>query len=87
MLFLTTEKKYETEGLCVGDVVFSQPHADHEFWIANAITQKFYGREPHVKYVDYDAVGLCFKKIAQLAKDKDLEVHYPQIGAGLAHGD
>lgn len=34
--------------------------------VINAITQKFYGRKP-IRYVDYDAVRICFKDVANIA--------------------
>lgn len=79
-------KKYEMSGLVVGDVVFCPPTDTRAFWIANAITQKFYGRNPNVRYVDYDGIKKSFDKIATLAQKENLEIHFPQIGAGLGNG-
>ncbi len=55
--------------------------------VANAMTQEFYGRDPDVVYVDYDAVFSAFARIRLLARDTSLPVRFPLIGAGLANGD
>ena len=55
--------------------------------IANAITQQYYGRDPNVRYVDYGAIEESFGRIAKVAREHNLAVHYPLIGAGLANGD
>lgn len=55
--------------------------------IINAITQKDYGRIEGRLYADYDAIKIAFEQIAQIADESGMEVHYPQIGAGLAQGD
>jgi Predicted phosphatase homologous to the C-terminal domain of histone macroH2A1 len=77
-------KEYERAGLKVGDVIFYKVH-DH-LLIANAITQETFGRNPNVVYVDYDGVRSCFEKIAVMARWKELPVHFPLIGCGLANG-
>lgn len=81
-------KQFEQKGLELGDVVWfvAQPSPNH-LAIANAITQKYYGRDENRVYVDYDAIRMVFKKIGDIARKYSLEVHYPKIGAGLAHGD
>lgn len=78
--------QYEKEGLKVGDVVFCPPTDHRSFWIANAITQQYYGRNPNIRYVSYEGIAQSFQKIALLAKKENLEVHFPQIGAGLGNG-
>lgn len=55
--------------------------------VVNAITQFYYGRDPNVRYVDYDAVSAAFSKTAIVARILGLEVNYPAVGAGLANGD
>ena len=45
------------------------------------------GRDPKVRYVDYEAIEQAFARIAKVAREHQLEVHYPLIGAGLANGD
>jgi O-acetyl-ADP-ribose deacetylase (regulator of RNase III) len=77
---------YKNEGLKVGDVIFSDIDPAVGFHIANAITQENFGREKQ-KYVSYEGVFEAFKKIFKEAEDRGLDVHYPQIGAGLAGGD
>lgn len=55
-------------------------------WIANAITQEFYGSDSTVQYVSYGSVHLAFEK---LHKHFPAEVpfHFPKIGAGRGNGD
>ena len=86
-VFKEYKSKHESSGLLLGDVVICPPKPPRNIWIANAITQEFYGRNPNVRYVDYDAVRTSFSVIADLARRENLEVHYPQIGAGLGNGD
>lgn len=47
----------------LGHVIWHQPKPG--LWIANAITQLNYGRDPSVQYVDYQAVQKAFRAIAQ----------------------
>lgn len=54
--------------------------------IANAITQKNYGRVVGVQYVSYEAIQECFSRIAKVAKEYQLPVHFPLIGAALGGG-
>lgn len=77
---------FKREGLKVGDVVFAEIDASQGFYIANAITQDRFGNDGK-KYVSYEGVFEAFKKIFQEAEDRGIEVHYPQVGAGLAGGD
>lgn len=55
--------------------------------IANLITQSSFGRDPNVRYVSYDAVDDAFKDLSQIAKNSNLTIHIPKIGAGLGNGD
>lgn len=71
----------------LGRVVWHTLSRDPKFTIANAITQEFYGRDPHVVYVSYEAIGKAFERIGNVAREHNLAVHYPLIGAGLANGD
>ena len=80
-------RAHRADGLKVGSVVWSAPKANRPFWVANAITQEAYGRDPRVRYVSYEGVRSCFADIAQKARAQNLEVHYPQIGAGLGNGE
>lgn len=76
--------RHRSSGLCVGDVVFTK--VGHETYIASAITQEFYGRNPAIRYVDYDGLERCFTLIAGRARNLNLPVHFPLIGCGLANG-
>ena len=85
----TYRAAYEQNGnrLELGSVVWHRVSVDPPLAIANAITQKHYGRDPNVRYVDYEAVASCFRTIGEVARRHRLPVHYPQIGAGLGNGD
>jgi O-acetyl-ADP-ribose deacetylase (regulator of RNase III) len=52
--------------------------------ILNIISQQFYGRDPSVVYVSYDAIGRAIKRINELGYQR---VAFPMIGAGLANGN
>lgn len=80
-------RAHETKGLRPGQVVWAKISEDPKLAVANGITQKFYGRNPNVRYVDYDAVRSVFKQVADVARRNNLPVHYPKIGAGLGNGD
>ncbi len=54
--------------------------------VANAMTQQDFGSDPDVVYVSYDAVEAAFARIAVVARAAELDVHFPLIGCGLAHG-
>jgi len=53
-------------------------------FVANAITQLNFGRDPNKRYVSYSAIQTAFENLAAL---DDADIHYPQIGAGLGNGD
>ena len=53
--------------------------------VVNCYTQYEYGYDKSIRYVDYDALTMCMKKINHIFKDK--EVGLPWIGCGLANGD
>jgi O-acetyl-ADP-ribose deacetylase (regulator of RNase III) len=61
-------------------------------FVINAITQRFYGREPGVVYADYDAIEQAFRDINDhFYKHRNENATIPQvamplIGAGLAQG-
>lgn len=78
---------YEKDGLRVGQVVWARIGEEPKLAIANGITQKFYGRNPKIRYVDYDGVRAVFRQVGDLARRHGLPVHYPKIGAGLGNGD
>ena len=54
--------------------------------VVNAMTQDDFGRDPGRVYVDYDGIEAAFSRIAILARDTGLPVHFPLIGCGLAQG-
>lgn len=68
----------------LGDITVTR--INENLYIVNAFTQLYYGRYKHVRYVDYDAISSCFKKINDLAIEKKLPIKFPLIGAGLANG-
>lgn len=68
----------------IGDI--SWFNVNQDFWIASAITQEYYGRDPLIRYVNYVAVAQCFAQVCDFAAD-DLVVSFPKIGAGLGNGD
>lgn len=81
--------EFNKNGLSLGGVTFYRhpPGADgSQVVIANAITQKYYGRNKDIRYVDYPAITVCFNEIARVAKSLGLPVHFPLIGCGLANG-
>lgn len=90
--FLSVYEDYHrcyTQGaLVLGSVIYSPPNTKENrgFWVANGITQEFYGRDPHVRYVDYVAIRHVFKNVYEHAKKMNLDVNFPKIGAGLANG-
>src|SRR5690606_13175024 len=58
----------------------------------NAITQEFYGRDPDVVYVSYDAMAAAFEEVDNIAEaaragQEPPRFAMPLIGAGLANGD
>lgn len=54
--------------------------------VANAMTQQIHGGDPDVVYVSYDAISAVFARVALVARQGGLDVHFPLIGCGLAHG-
>lgn len=56
--------------------------------ILNIISQKYYGRDPNIVYVDYEAIKYAMLTINLIATCQGFhEVAFPLIGAGLANGD
>lgn len=81
--------QHYTQGpLVLGEIIFSPPNLQEgrAFWVANGITQQFYGRDPNIRYADYFAIRQVFRIVYEHAKKMNLEVHFPKIGAGLANG-
>lgn len=80
-------KEYNGDGLKLGQVIWARVSDEPLLGIANGITQKFYGRNPNIRYVDYGAVERVFTEVGNIARRHNLPVHYPKIGAGLGNGD
>lgn len=80
--------QYNNGPLVLGDVILSPPNFNEKrtFWVANGITQEFYGRDPNIQYADYFAIRQVFRSVYEHAKKMNMEVHFPKIGAGLANG-
>ena len=55
-------------------------------YIANCVTQRYYGKENKV-YVDYEAFAECMKKLNYVGKSKNLTIAMPKIGSGLGGGN
>lgn len=85
--FMAYRKAYEQGRLKLGTVIWAKIQQAEPLAIANAITQEFYGRDPARRYVDYEAVRQAFTRIGVIAREHQLPVHYPKIGAGLGNGD
>lgn len=56
-------------------------------WIANCVTQRYYGTDPHTVYVSYPSIECCFTQLKASFSVGDVTIHIPKIGAGLANGD
>lgn len=68
----------------LGQLIVSQVGIN--LFVANAITQEFYGRDGR-QYVDYLALEQAIDKTVEFASRKDLAIHVPYlIGAGLGGG-
>jgi O-acetyl-ADP-ribose deacetylase (regulator of RNase III) len=81
---------YELNGkLQLGDIIVvpcNKPQTPDYKIIINAITQEFFGRDD-IRYVSYDAVDDCMKKINTIFPSYGItEIAMPQIGAGLGNG-
>jgi len=67
---------------------------DGNLWLWNAITQFQHGRDPDLRYVNYEGLAKCFEHINDtmmgpfntVAPPFNLMLHFPRIGAGLANG-
>jgi O-acetyl-ADP-ribose deacetylase (regulator of RNase III) len=71
----------------LGSVSWSKHFTTPDVAIASCITQEFYGRDPNVRYVSYDAISDAFDDVFREAKKLDWIVNMPKIGAGLGNGD
>lgn len=86
-VFKKYREYYETYGLNVGDIVYTETNSGK--FIVNAITQENYGNDPTKRYVSYDAVDDIMKELDSAlsnAYPKITQVAMPMIGSGLANG-
>lgn len=77
----TAYRQYLTMNKQLGTVELV--HVTKNLWVANCITQEFYGRDTNKVYVNYHAVDTCFRTLNNL----NIQINIPLIGAGLANGD
>jgi len=54
--------------------------------VANMVAQNGIGK-PNVKRIDYDALKLCLKIVADYARTFNCSIHMPRIGCGLGGGN
>lgn len=62
---------------------------DHDIWVANIIGQQGLGPKGKEPPIRYEALAHGFRNIAKFALDhpeKNISVHGPRMGAGLAGG-
>lgn len=55
----------------------------HDRTILNIISQEYYGRNPKITYVSYDALANAIKSINDMGYKR---IAFPRIGAGLGNG-
>ena len=90
--FAEYRREYEQLGLNLGSIVWWNIDMENReniplpnlLYIANGITQKFYGTDK--RHVNYVAVADVFKEVIRQAKSTKLDVNFPKIGAGLGGG-
>lgn len=87
----------DTQGLVLGEIYpcfvrgynqdgWSAWHAPDKV-IINGITQRYYGRDPNVVYVDYDAIAMVlFHTKNLLEKMRQPYLAMPKLGSGLGGG-
>lgn len=80
-------------GLQLGNI--SHVWIDKNRCVINAVTQNNFGRDPNVRYVNYNAVAVAFNLVRRLM-DQYYEVHptaeklplvFPKIGTGYGNGN
>ena len=80
------KRAHEKSGLPLGNVTVAR--INDELMIVNAITQDHWHHpDPTAVLVDYDAVERAFNSVREIASREHLDVHFPLIGCGLAHGN
>ena len=75
---------YDCNQLQLGRVIYTTIYPGLVF--ASGVTQQYYGRDPSVVYVSYEAIAQVFADVKQKALAMDLPVKFPEIGCGLANG-
>lgn len=86
-VFEEYRKTYEEQGwLALGQTIWVETE---DGMFVNGITQKNYGRDKSVVYVDYKAISDVIDNIDRTLEEEAEVVHvaFPLIGAGLANGD
>lgn len=89
--FSAYKRKYDTEGLQLGEVVAADSALLGEPTIFNCITQDHFGTDQ--RYANYGAIQKCIQRIDAYMETRRVshwvshEVAFPMIGAGLAGGD
>jgi hypothetical protein len=73
-------REHSQEPFSPGDHLFVKVGNIH---IANLITQRFYGRQPGIRYVDLDALRKCLFSVAEFQRKTNLPIMMPPIGLGL----
>ena len=73
-------------GMELGRITFHRN--EQGFYVFNAITQKYYGRDKSVIYVNYNAIKESFDLLNKFCSEEGIShIALPKIGAGLANGD
>ena len=78
----------EDKRFVLGNVQFV-PIISEDFWVANMMAQNNVRKknDPIDKvFLDYDALKLTLNKSFKFARERQLSVHMPRIGCGLAGG-
>ena len=84
--FQVYREAYEREGLVLGSITSVEP--EPELIIVNAVTQDDWRHsDPAVVLADYGAIEAAFRAVRSVALKRDLPVHFPLIGCGLARGN
>lgn len=79
-------RRFDREGYKLGDIVFTV--IDNDLTIASAITQNYYGRNPAVQYVDYNAIRLIFARLRRYCEVYSIDkIGFPKIGCQLGGGN
>ena len=81
-VFMAYRQLYQEQGnqLKLGQVAWAHP--EEGIWVANGITQQYYGRELR-RYADLKAIKHSAQIVARKARETQLPVFYSLIGCGL----